>query len=244
MSDAELKTQALFSSMSVATGLAALTGTSLKEMKRLIELAYYKELRRRSMKMREVRKLMNVSMSTVGLLSQKLKAHFAAPEEQRGLPRRVLALLWSGPLSANRIARALADTSEGEVQQVLSDLLEAGDVEEQRGPKVVRYAPTSASYRRVASGWMARVDGLNNLMRSVGTVIQSRFLDGDERAFARTLRFRIKPEELPRVREAYEKLYLDLAKLDEDAGDDPAALAVTLSYLFGPERTDPEDSQS
>ena len=235
MSDDQLTTRILFSSMLPAARLAARTLVPLKDMKRLVELAYYRELRGRSLKMKEICELMSVSMSKVGLLSQHLKAHFAGPELERELPRRILALLWAAPLSEKRIAQALSDVDASEIGQAIAKLLEEERIEVEKGPTVVRYKLTTGRYRLVGQEWLARIDGLNNLLKSVSQVIERRFVDDDERAFARTLSFNIKREDLPRLTEAYEQIFRLVCEVDEQSQDDESAETVVLSFLFSPE---------
>ena len=235
MSEDQLTTRVLFSSLLPAARMAAKTLVPLKEMKHLVELAYYRELRGQSLKMKEIRELMSVSMSKVGLLSQSLKAHFTGPELENELPRRILALLWAAPLSEKRIAQALSDVDPEEVGRAIRGLLEEKRIDVEKGPTVARYKLTSGRYRLVGQQWLARIDGLNNLLRSVSQVIERRFLNEDKRAFARTISFSAKAEDVPRLTEAYEQIFTLVCEVDERSQDDQSAETMVLSYFFTPE---------
>ena len=108
-------------------------------MKRLIELALYQETRRRKLKMREIRNLLSISMSKVGLLSKHLKEHYAHPEVEHGVARKILTLLWAGPLSEQKIAQSLANVRKADVKAALRALVADKRVVIEEGRTVSRY---------------------------------------------------------------------------------------------------------
>ena len=86
---------------------------------------------------------------------------------------------------------------------------------------------------------MSRFDALNNLMLSIVQVIEARFMRSDDRAFARTVTFRVLPEDLPRLREVYEQVFAAISALDEKAvtnGHD--TVPIDMSILWAPKAED------
>ena len=235
MNQDELETRVIFSALLPASRIAAEVAVPLKEMKRLIELAYYREVRGRGLKMREITDRLSISMSKISLLSKQLKEHFAQPESDYGLPRRILSLLWAGPLSEARIVQAFDDEEESVVVETLARLLDDGSlaIEDGRTP---RYRLAAPQYRLVQEPWMARVDALNHLMSAVTRVVQARFFKGDERAFARTLSFRVRPGDQERLKKFYqEQLFPLIAELDERVEADGESVPMELSLLWAPQ---------
>jgi hypothetical protein len=219
-----------------AARIAANRLVPLKQLKQLVELAYYREARRRGLKMREMRDLMAVSMSKVGLLSKDLKAWYSEPYREHELPQRILNLLWAGPLSEHAIGAALDDAEPEEVAGAIRKLVDAGELMEEPGRTVVRYRLTRQAYRRVEGEWMARVSAANDVWRTAAMAVEARFLAGDDRAMARTLHFRAREDDLPELKAAYERHIFPLVcELDARVTADEPSVGIHLSYVVAPE---------
>ena len=119
----ELERHILLSALIPVARIASHLGIPLREIKQLTELAYYREVRRRRVKMKDVSRLMSVSMSKVGLLSKQLKDHFAVADRDYELPRRVLSVLWATPLTLARLQAALPDEEPDDVEAAVNGLL-------------------------------------------------------------------------------------------------------------------------
>lgn len=221
-----------------ATTLASEAEVPLRELKRLTELSAYSELKRRRMSMKSIAGRLGISVPKVSLLSKGLKAYFSRPTESYTLERRVVTMLRGGPETVLRLTRdAGPEVDETDMRDVLAALVEQGVVEEVRG-RTTRYQICSASYRRALPPWVARVDALRDMMGAVTDVIRARFVEADERAFARTVAVRVKPEALERLRTLYEtEVFPLLVELDQAAADDPAAddVAIRLSIFWAPD---------
>lgn len=246
MTTEELRTRVIFSLLSPAARMAIQSMFSLKNMKQLIELALYREARRQRLKMKEIGHHLAISMSKVGLLSKQLKAHFAQPESEHGLPRKILALLWAGPMSRQKITQALEEHEDAEVDAALTALLKDKRITEDPGPTITRYKLGAPQHRLVQEPWMAKIDALDDLMGVVVRTVEGRFFRGDPRAFARTLQFRVRPEDIPRLQAHYEALFALVCELDEAAveceAEPSSAIPLKLSLLWSPEDpTPPED---
>lgn len=216
-----------------AVRLAASASLPLKELKQLIELAYYQEARRRRLKLKELTSLLSVSMAKVGLLSRQLKEHFSRPESERSLPKRICALLWGGPLSEARMGQVLDDVDPEDLSQTIKELVDEHQVEIEPGRTVLRYRLAAQQFRVAHDFWMARIDGLSNFMRAVAQTVEGRFITDDEHAFARQLSFRIKAEQVGEFERLYrEQLFPLVTRLDAEAQDDPRSLPLTLTIAW------------
>lgn len=235
MDDDELYRQTVFSSLLTSAKLAAREGLALKELKHLVGLAYFREVKRSGGSLQDVQDRLKISISSAASLSRQLKDHFTTPDETLAVPRRVLTLLWAGPMTAAAIARAMPDVDEADLQARLDEMVGDGRLLLQDG-RTDRYALGSAEYRLVAAPWMARIDALQNLMGNVARAIEARFFDQDNRAFVRTVTFRAPPDAAERLQALYrEQLFELIRTLDAEGTDDPDSIELTLSFLFAPD---------
>ena len=238
----EYTRRVLYSLLGPVARLAADEQLTLKELGHWIETAYFHEAKGRGLKMREMSDLFEVSMRKVAMLSKQLKLNFLRPEREVSLPRQIEFALWAEPLSRARIAQAFAHVDEAEIDQALVVLRDEGRVVEVDG-RVVRYEIANATRRMVGRDWMARIDGLNNLMNNVTDAVFGRFFRGEERAFARTLQLRVRPEDLHELRAVYEEhVWEKLRELDERARGDQHAVPMGFSILWAPQAQHEEEA--
>lgn len=239
----EYTRRVLYSLLMPAARLAGDEGLNLKELSHWIETAYFHDLKGRGLKMREMSELLDVSMRKVAMLSKQLKLNFLRPEREVSLPRQIEFALWSEALSKARLAQTFPGSSQEEIDEAIELLIEEGRVVELEG-RTTRYDIASATRRIVGRDWMGRIDGLNNLMNNVADAVFGRFFRGEERAFARTLQLRVRPEDLPELRALYEdEVWERLRELDERARGDQHAIPMGVSILWAPQAPDNEGEQ-
>lgn len=244
MNDDELYRQTVFSSLLTSARLAAREGLALKELKQLVGLAYFREVKRTGASLQEIQERLKVSISSAASLSRQLRDHFTAPDTTLAVPRRVLTLLWSGSMTESGIARALSDIEPEDLSARLAEMVADGRLVLEPG-RTDRYALGGAEYRLVAAPWMARIDALQNLMGNVSRAIEARFFERDARAFVRTVTFRAPPDAAERMQALYrEQLFELIRTLDAEGTEDPDSIELTLSLLFAPEAPSdpPEES--
>lgn len=229
----ELSERVIYALLTPAVRLARRFDVPLTRMKEWVEVAYFHELKREDMKQREMAQVLGVSVSKVALLARQLKANFMRPEIEQALPRRVEFMLWAEPLSLAKLSQVLTDVSSEAIAQALEQLVAQGRVREEQGAHALHYALQIDMSRRVWESWLARIDGLQNALETVTGAVAGRFFDDAPLSFARTLSFRLLPEELPELRALYEQTILaKIIELDARAvaRGEGAPMAMSLFW--------------
>lgn len=119
--------RALFAIARPFVRLAADHQLSLADLKRIAEIAYYAELRRRDLTVRESCDLLDVSPSKAALIAQSLRS-FVVPDalDPEHLDEDTLAaLLWHEPLSLAKLCQILPGARYSTLRSLLDALLDA-----------------------------------------------------------------------------------------------------------------------
>lgn len=232
--DPELSRQVVYALLLPAVRLALALGVPVRDVADELEVAYFHETRRQGLKTREAAERMGTSLRKVAELSNRLKQRFLGLQAEHELPRRIEFLLWAGPESEAHVRQALPDVDPAEISAALRLL-----VEQQRAVLVEgrtpRFEALRSDRRLVADSLLARLDALGNLAENVSHAVFARFFRGDARAFARTLNFRVRTEDLARLQRLYEEhVWPALRALDEAAKNSPDTQAMDLSVLWAP----------
>lgn len=243
----------------IAKGL----GLPLKTVGEAAELAYFRSVRQGHKTQAEVSQALDVSVRTVANLSRQMKRELLSRDAvvSLELTRKVEFLLWSEPLSELRIAQALPDVGPGDVTRALRTLIDEGRIKRGGGRTPVYEAIRSATRLVDRKGWLSRLDGLHSLLETVANTVAARFLQPDDGAapnsdlqspdssdapaLARNLQLRVRPQDLPKLRELYEnQIFPTLVALDAEANDDPEAQPMAVAYLYCPQNTSITDSDA
>ncbi|MCC6994940.1 MAG: hypothetical protein IT370_10050 [Deltaproteobacteria bacterium] len=205
-----------------------------------IRLAYFQELRAAGLTVDEASARLGISGPTGARLSRILKTDFLTPKTEHDLPKKIAFMLWAGPMSRARMGQVLHGESPDAIDQALRVLLREERVFEQPG-RSPTFAIRKAEDRLVRPGWAARLGALDSLVRNVVGVVHARFFAGSERAFARTVSFRMRRGDHEELRRFYdEKLWPFLAALEAKAkGKQDDDVEVTqLSIVWTSQRDD------
>lgn len=229
----EMDRRILYTLLEPPVRLAYTLNVPLKELVGWVQMAYYHEAKRNGLKVQGAAKLLQVTPRTISNLAQKLKLNFLNAVEAQDLLRQVEFVLWAGPLSEVRLCNALPEDPEA-VKRALARLLEQGRVVETRG-RTITYRIARHEVRQPRDTWLARIDGLSNLLGSVTNAVYGRFFREEPQTFARTITLRVRPEDMERFSQIYEALlWKELVEIDAAAADDPDALKIDLSYVWAP----------
>ncbi|MCA9298670.1 MAG: hypothetical protein KDA28_06365 [Phycisphaerales bacterium] len=224
----------VYSLLQPVVRLAALLGVPLSDLGRWLEMAYFAHLRASGLTLDECAARLDIGKRTASRLSKELKSDFFSPEREHDLPRRIEFILWTGPITEGRLLVALRPEPEDVVRGAIDRLLAEGRVACQSG-RVPVYSIVHGSERLVRPDWRSRIGALNSLGRTVSDAVWRRFFEDDERAFARTLVFRVPADRIAELRTIYEEaVYRRLESLERDAADREDAVAVQLSILWTP----------
>lgn len=230
----DVRRRVLYSLLLPLARLGFLFGVPLKTLGELLQMAAFHETRRRGLKTDQIAERLDLSPRKVALLSKLLKTNFLRAEQGHTLPRRIEFMLWAEPLSAARIKQVLTDHDAAEIDAALAQLEAQGRVRRVAG-RTERFEVVGSRYRLVSPDWLARLDGLDNLMANVGSVVYARFFRGEPYAFARTVSLRVREADLDALRTLYEQtIWPTLVALDEAARDDQTARSMDLSILWAP----------
>ncbi len=231
---AELARRVAYALLGPAVRLAFAHGVPVREVEDLVQMAYFHEVRRSGRTLQETADALGVSLRKAAQLSARLKQGFTDAEREEALPRRVEFVLWAGPLSEARIRQALPGDEPAEVSAALRALVAQGRVRALEG-RTPTYEVVRGEARLVSDRWLARIDGLNTMLGSVGNAVFARFFRPEAPALARTLAFRVRRDALGAIAKLYEEtIFPALRALEEDAKDDAGAATVEASFLFAP----------
>lgn len=241
MTTKELASRVLFTLLQASARLALKLGTSQKQLAESLDMAVFKAARERGLKLDEVASLLEVSVRKASRLSKRLKQNFLRQDAEVALPRRIEFILWGAPLGERRLSQALPDVSLTEVRAALAELVAAGRVVANEG-RTTTYAVTHKDSRLVRDTWMARLDGLDVLAKNVTDAVAARFFGPDPRAFARTIGFRLRQQDLPVLKKLYEEhIWPTVSELDGAAEQDDGAHVMALSIVWAPDDGEPTD---
>ena len=230
----ELERRVIYSMMVPGVRLARAFGVPLKEVGEWVELGYLKELLDGGFKLKNAAELLKVSVRKVSMLSSRLRENFFLPELEHELPARIEFMLWAEPLSRKRIKQYLSSSNEDAVDDAIDLLVEQGRIREVDG-RTTTFEVVTNEQRLVRDDLMARIDALNTLLGNVTDAVFGRFFQKDEKAFARSLQFRVRAEDLPRLKALYqEHVWRELSALDEAARQDPNAISMGATLCWAP----------
>lgn len=230
----ELKERVLYSLFGPVAKMARTFRVPLGDLKNLLEMAHFHELKNEALTLNESASVLGVSRRKAAQLSKALKENFFRPEREHGLTRRIEYMLWAGAMTQGRIIQTLSDYEEADIQDALGRLVEQERVHRIEG-RTVTYEVPRGEFRLYQDNWLARIDGLNNLLGNVVNAVMGRFFFDEKDAFARTLNLRIRPQDLPRLKQLYEEVIWEtLKEFDENAKGAPEAQSIDLSILWAP----------
>lgn len=230
----ELERRVIYAMLLPGVRLSRMFDVGLKEVGEWTELAYLKELMHDGVKLKDAADLLGVSVRKVSQLASKMRENFFTPEFEHELPARIEFMLWASPLSRKRIKQYLQQLDEEVVDEAIDSLLEQGRIQEMAG-RTTTFEVVQSEQRLVRDDIMARIDALNTLLGQVTDAVFGRFFRQEQKAFARSLQFRIRAEDLPRLRQLYEEsVWKTLSELDEAARDDPHAIPMGATLCWAP----------
>lgn len=233
----ELVARVIFALLRPAVRIATLFGVSLKDLTRLLESAHYQEVRTHTPTQRDVADALGVSARTADRLARQLREAFVVPELEHHLPRRIEFMLAATPMSAARLVQVVHDASERDVLEALATLEQDGRVVAEQGRTTV-YRPASGVRSLPRDSWVNRIGGLESFGENLSNAAWGRFFADDERAFARTLSFRLTEPQIRELDAWYQSAVLPAivawSEAAESVQDTTPRTAMQLSLCWAP----------
>ena len=160
--------RALFALARPLARLAADQRLSLTDLKRLIESAYYAELRQRDLTVRETCELLEISPSKAALLAQSLRQALlhVAPSVDALDAEIIAALLWHEPLSLAKLNQILPGARYATLRAILDDLLAQGRVRAEHRSAESPYRLILDPVNRLEDRWIEQLDLLSQQVDS------------------------------------------------------------------------------
>lgn len=230
----EYQDRILYSMLLPATRLARILNIPLKQLGDWLQVAYFHELKKLDFKLHEIADHLAVSPRKAAMLSRRLKENFIDPERHAALPRRIEFMLWAGPLSRARIKQILPAADAEDVDSAVDQLLAESRILERKQARNVVYEVSQDNSRLVSGDWRARLDALDNLLGTVVKVVYERFFRSNSDAFARTITFRIHPDDTDTLAEIYDDVWTRINQLEERAKTVEDAMTVAISICWTP----------
>jgi transcriptional regulator with XRE-family HTH domain len=238
----ELQRRLLFSLLRPAARFCRTFRIPAAVFEDLARLAYYEELRRRGgLSQAQAAAASEVSLRTVSRLERSLGTEFLAPEDEVELERRVEHLFEADTLDAEQAVARLPDVPANVVQRLLDSLTAAGRLKREGEPP--RYANGATFASLVRSDLKARVDGLNHQLDTVLASVRARFFARPQTSdpvaptigVARTLSFRLRPEDAPAFAAALVQFVrAQVAEAEEVALAQGGGEACALTFALAP----------
>ncbi len=231
-----LKRGTLYTLFTPVVRLACQFGLPLKELRELLDIAYFEEHQRRGHTFKEMAESFDVSTRKITQLSQGLKGLLLVNDASKrfGLPRKLELMIWSQPMSDRRLGQVLVLEHEPEeITAALEVLVERGAIEFDRSAGVYRPVPRAkrAQTSVVPDDLLGRLDALKDFIDGVTDLVQARFFGGADGApgdapahdegdaeaplsFVRTHNFYLLPEDVQYLVTKHEMLRLLLDQLE------------------------------
>ena len=228
MDNKEFQSRIIYTLFRPAIRLADFFRVPMKEIISWVELSYFQEVRNSELTLEEIANYLSVSVSKLSKLSRKLKGNFFINQKHLSLSRRIEFMLWDKPLSQARIEQVLRK----DVTEVISKMLEDGRIIEQKG-RTTLFINAKTSTSLVSSDFSARLDGLKDQMDSITDMVFGRFLKKDPKTFVRSLTFRIRKSDVPKLEEIYRKhIFKSLEELEQKTigASDVEEMRLTIGW--------------
>lgn len=211
----------------------------LKDLRELLDIAYFEEQHRNGRTFREIAEIFDVSTRKITQLSHGLKSLLLVNEsEQRyGLPRKLELMIWASPMSDRRLSQVLVlEHTPDDIKAALTVLLERGAIVWDKQAAV--YRPVPLHQRRddgsPSDDLLARLDALRDFIDGVTDLVQARFFgkaatadaaseapatesDAAPDAFVRTHNFHLLPEDLKYLKNLHDMFRLVRDQLEARA---------------------------
>ena len=229
---AELPSRLVYSLCKAAAHVAAAARMPMGEVLRLMELAYFEEVRRRHPReLRTVADQLGLSLRSIGTLHRRLKDAFFAAERSLAPARRVTGILVSGARNLAELVEAAPELEPAQIRRAIRQLEQRGWIRKSGA----RYALVDRLRSYVDEQLGARIDALNNQMEIIASSVWSRFVKGVDSAIGRSWVFAARGQELqPFIDQTVRALRHGAIDLEESALAEASFQRYGVTISFAP----------
>ena len=178
ITDGELEYRVIYLFLAPVARLGTRNRVPLRDLRDLLEMACFQQLRQASYTLDESAEILDVSRRKAAQLSKQLKHNFFDFHSGDSITRRIEYLLWAGELTEGRLKQELSSHSESAIDSALSKLVAAGRIEAQEEQSTTRYSLPSRGPRLFAGDLMDVLEELENTIMSIVELAAERFLEG------------------------------------------------------------------
>ena len=226
--------QLLFVVFSHTTRFARLLGRSVKHVQEFAETSYFEQLRREKRTQKEIADEMGMSLRKAASLAKGLRETMAQAESEVGLPRQIEHQLWMKPASRKKLKQYFSRESAETIDKAIELLIKEKRIEEEKG-RITKLRVTRREARLVKDDWLSRIDAVENFMLSVTNTVFHRFYGDEEASLARTVNFRIRRQDLGKLRELYEEtIWPRLMEIEQATEEYDDVIDLDLSLCWSP----------
>lgn len=225
----------VFSLLEPALKLAEHTGVQAADLQQWIRVGYFLMLREGGATIADAARKLGVSEPTANRIARQLRSDFLTPWVEHELPKQIVFTIWRKPRTRAKLAQLFPAVTTEELDEALGELVR----EERVGFSDGRYRTTAKEDRLVQSGESARLGALQSLLDSLATVVRARFVERSDKAFARTVSFRLPPGGEARLQAFYEETLWPFLSELEDEAEAKGSSAVQQLSIFWSEKSTP-----
>ncbi len=224
--------RALHALLMPAARLARETELPLADLKRAAEMAYCDDATRRVELLKELRRIMSISISKVGLLSRTWRTWFI-PEESLPLKRRVEYMLASGPLTLARLNQVLPQERFVDLESALRELLAEGHIEKIEQQATWAYGLKFGVADTPWAHMLERISGLERFGTAWFELVRGQLLSEEPNARASRWTLPMRREDAARIQELVEEFGQRLEALACEPRD--ADMTLEIGVVLAPQ---------
>lgn len=236
--DSERRMRALHALLMPAVRLARELDLPLADLKRAAEMAYFDEATRRVELLKDLRRVMSISISKVGLLSRTWRTWFI-PDDGMALKRRVEYMLASGPLTLARLNQVLPQERFVDLEGSLRELLAEGRIEKIEQQATWAYGLVFGVADTHWSRMLERISGLERVGDAWYELVRSQLLEGASEADSSRWTLPMRREDVAEITKLVEALGERLNELSCEPRD--ADMTLEVGVLLAPQARTPEE---
>ena len=230
--DLERRLRALHALLLPAARLARELELPLADLKRSAEMAYFDSATERTELLKDLRRVMSITISKVGLLSRTWRTWFI-PDDGLPLKRRVEYMLASGPLTLARLNQVLPQERFVDLESSLRELLAEGRIEKIEQQATWAYGLVFGVADTPWSQMLERISGLERVGGAWYELVRAQILGQEPEARSSRWTLPMRREDVAEINKLIEELGERMEALACEPRD--ADMTLEIGVLLAPQ---------